>query len=346
MQDMRQDLWNHPLPKRFLIGADLRLDSHQGGKYITWEVRRGWDETKALSITFLPHSTRNTISVFPRFFNSEQTIQNPGKFHQPPILKRFAPNLLVYDFSPYQGLQISCTHLAADRGSLSTQYVYTNISGGGLSIRLQLAAVLNAPGQSIPFSFLNRQGRIFLGTDFDDQQLLVSLPGARKAGRPSAGILQADYLLQPRESLSQRWHIIVGNNHDQLLDQIYLLNQLDWQSEKSKIAVLEEGRLRIKTSLPDRNLALAASQKDGQLQLFQIQTALQNQLQSLDTTAAAAPANPPSQPCLLSPLLGLHLLDTLYPADSAAARTLLKAVLRPDRLQLENSCSPPAPPCR
>jgi len=344
MQDMRQELWNYPLPKRFLIGADLRLDSHQGGKYITWEVRRGWDETKALSITFLPHSTRNTISVFPRFFNSEQTIQDPGKFHQLPILKRFAPNLLVYDFSPYQGLQISCTHLAADRGSLSTQYVYTNKSEGVLSIKMQLAAVLNAPGKMIPLFSLNLQGRLFLGTDLDDQQLLVSLPGAGESGRLSAGTLQGDYLLQPRESLSQRWHIVVGNNHDQLLDQIYQLNQLDWQSEKSKIAVLEEGRLRIKTSLPDFNLALAASQKDGRLHLFQIQTALQNQLQSLETTAAAAPTNPSGQPCLLSPLLGLHLLDTLYPADPTAARSVLKAVLKPDRLLPENSSSPPDPP--
>jgi len=322
---MRQDLWNIPLPKTCIIGADLRLTKMESGPYFFWEIRKGWDEFKALSLHTDLGTPERLAALYPVYSSGHRQAQQPADFPQPPVLKRFTPNFLAYDFSPLPDLRVQVNHIISDPRGVCTRYTYTNLSDREMSFQCQLMGITARPGKRIPFEVEKHQGRNLLGADLQGKFMVVFLDGGATAGINPSGSLSTQFFLVPGESRQQHWVTMTDQDPDAAVDLVFSQTALDWSAEKSRIAVLEESRFRIKTGNPSWDFAIALSQKEALLHTFQIQA---ENLSSAEAENEKTSASPPilQRYKPLSPLVALHLLDAAASVNQDTLNDILERV--------------------
>ncbi len=325
MQDMRQDLWNIPLPKTCIIGADLRLTKMESGPYFFWEIRNGWDEFKALSLHTDLGAPERLAALYPVYSSGHRQAQQPADFPQPPVLKRITPNFLAYDFSPLPDLKVQVNHIISHPQGICTRYTYTNLSAREMNFQCQLVGISARPGKRIPFEVEKHQGRNLLVADLQGKFMVVFLDGGSEAGINPSGSLRTQFFLVPGETRQQHWITITDQDPDAAVDLVFSQTALDWNAEKSRIAVLEESRFRIKTGNPSWDFTIALSQKEALLHTFQIQAENHPTAEAEnEKTSASPPVLQRNKP--LSPLMALHLLDAAAAANQDTIHEILERV--------------------
>src|SRR5512143_3407557 len=97
-------------PLSLTLAADSRLSIPDYLNDHIWELVMGGGEPPALALRTTYGLRARSMRIFPRFTLAGQTIWDPAVFFSAPRLRRFHPNYLMLQFSPFEAIDVTAEY--------------------------------------------------------------------------------------------------------------------------------------------------------------------------------------------------------------------------------------------
>jgi hypothetical protein len=248
-------------PLALTLAADFRLCSPDYVNDMIWELESGGDPP-ALAVRTTYGLRARLMRLFPRFSMRTQSVTDPAQFHQPPHLRRFHPNFLLLDFSPFAGLEVVAEYWVPDSHCTAGRMTVTNRSAGQLTLLLELCGQL-APletGQNL--AALPMQSVNVLAGRSSDLAPVIFLTGGPQPGPGPYPSLALEVMLEAGGSRCLTWAQAALANPVDSLDLARRTAARPWEAEMARIEQINAAQsIEIQTGDPDWDAALALSQK-------------------------------------------------------------------------------------
>ena len=122
-------------PLSLTLAADFRLSKPDYVNDQIWELEIGTGEPTALAVRTTFGLRARAMRLFYCFGELGKTISNPAEFSSSPYLRRFYPNFLWLEFSPFEGLDITAEYWVPESHALAgrlTSSISTSCAGCSL----------------------------------------------------------------------------------------------------------------------------------------------------------------------------------------------------------------------
>jgi hypothetical protein len=248
-------------PLALTLAADFRLCSPDYMNDMIWELETGGDPP-ALAVCTTYGLRVRLMRIFPRFTMGTQAITDPAQFLQPPRLRRFYPNFLLLDFSPFAGVDVVTEYWVPDSHSTAGRITVTNHTPGQLTLLLELCGQL-APleaGQNL--AALPMQSVNVLAGRSSDLVPVIFLTGGPQPGPGPYPSLAIDLVLDAAGSRCLTWAQAALASPSDSLNLARCTAARPWEAEMARIEQINAAQtIDIQTGDADWDAALALSQK-------------------------------------------------------------------------------------
>ena len=248
-------------PLALTLAADFRLCSPDYVNDMIWELESGGDPP-ALAVRTTYGLRARLMRLFPRFSMGTRAVTDPAQFHQPPHLRRFHPNFLLLEFSPFAGLEVVAEYWVPDSHCTAGRITVTNHSAGQLTLLLELCGQL-APlevGQNL--AALPMQSVNVLAGRSSDLAPVIFLTGGPQPGPGPYPSLALELVLEATGSRCLTWAQAALASPVDSLDLARRTAARPWEAEIARIEQINAAQsIDIQTGDPDWDAALALSQK-------------------------------------------------------------------------------------
>ncbi len=254
--------WNLGLedPLALTLAADFRLCKTDYVNDQIWEIETGGDPP-ALALCTTYGLRARAMRIFPRFTMHNNMVTNPAAFYLPPRLRRFHPNFLLFNFSPFLNIDVVAEYWVPDSHTAAGHFTLTNRSEEVVSLLLEICGQLNPlEGKSLALLSLNSVN--ILAGHTSNLAPVIFLTGGPQ---PGPG---------PHPSLAVNLTLAAGSSHSLTWVQAALENTTDsfelarhtvarsWEAERARIELVNVSQnIEVQTGDPDWDAALALSQK-------------------------------------------------------------------------------------
>jgi hypothetical protein len=248
-------------PLALTLAADFRLCSPDYLNDMIWELESGGDPP-ALALRTTYGLRARLMRLFPRFSMGTQAVTDPAQFLQPPHLRRFYPNFLLLDFSPFAGLDVVAEYWVPDSHSTAGRITVTNRTARQLTLLLELCGQL-APletGQNL--AALPMQSVNVLAGRSSDLAPVIFLTGGPQPGPGPYPSLALELVLEAAGSRCLTWAQAALASPADSLNLARRTAARPWEAEMARIEQINAAQsIDIQTGDPDWDAALALSQK-------------------------------------------------------------------------------------
>ena len=248
-------------PLALTLAADFRFCTPDYINDHIWELETGGGDPPALSLHTTYGLRARTMRLFPRFTLGSQTISDPATFSIPLCLRRFFPNFLILNFSPFPGIDVLAEYWAPDSHTVSGRFTVTNRIGKPASLLFELCGQLvPLEGQSlVP---LSRQSVNILAGRSADLAPVVVLTGGPKPGPGPYPSLVLDLALAARGVRTLTWAQAALSTQEESLEVARRITARPWEAERARIELVNAAQtIEVLTGDPDWDAAFALSQK-------------------------------------------------------------------------------------
>jgi hypothetical protein len=128
-------------PLALTLAADFRLCTNDYVNDQIWELETGGDPP-ALALCTTYGLRAIAMRIFPRFTMGSHMVTDPAAFPLPPRLRRFYPNFLQFDFSPFPNIDVVAEYWVPGSQSSAGRFTVTNNTGEKLSLLLEICGQL------------------------------------------------------------------------------------------------------------------------------------------------------------------------------------------------------------
>ena len=129
-------------PLCLTLAADSRLCIPDYLNDHIWELVIGGGEPPALSLQTTYGLRAKAMRLFLRFSENGKSVSDPAAFALPPTVRRFYPNFLILDYSPFKNLDVSTEYWVPQSNALSCRVTIANKTSTTRKIRLEVCAIL------------------------------------------------------------------------------------------------------------------------------------------------------------------------------------------------------------
>jgi hypothetical protein len=137
-------------PLMLTLAADSRLSAPDYLNDHIWELELGGGEPAAVSLRTTYGLRARAMRLFLRFTENGQTLTDPSAFPAAPRVRRFYPNFLAVDFSPFENLKVSAEYWVPESQAIAGRLTLLNRSAATRKMRLEVCAALaHLDGQSM-----------------------------------------------------------------------------------------------------------------------------------------------------------------------------------------------------
>jgi hypothetical protein len=250
-------------PLALTLAADFRLCSPDYVNDQIWELETGGGDPPALALRTTYGLRACLMRIFPRFSLDTRALTDPARFSLPARLRRFYPNYLLLDFSPFPGLDVEAEYWAADSHTTAGRFTVTNHTAGPVKLLLELCgqlAPLDKDGQNL--APLHLQSTNVLAGRSSDLAPVVFLTGGPQHGPGPYPSLAIDLALAPAGSRCLTWAQAALASPSDSLNLARRTAARAWEAELARIERVNLAQtIDIHTGDPDWDAALALSQK-------------------------------------------------------------------------------------
>jgi hypothetical protein len=247
-------------PQALNLAADFRLCSPDYVNDHIWELETGGDPP-ALALCTTYGLRARLMRLFPRFTLGSQMLTDPAAFHLPPRLRRFYPNFLHFDFSPFINIDVVAEYWVPDSHTSAGRFTVTNHAGETFPLLLEICAQL-APleGNSLA-PLLMHSVNILAGTTSNLAPVLF-LTGGPQLGPGPYPSLALHLDLASGSSRCLTWVQAALTNPSDSFELARHTAARPWEAERARIERINTAQtFEIHTGDPDWDAALALSQK-------------------------------------------------------------------------------------
>ena len=248
-------------PLFLTLAADSRLCTPEYINDHIWELELGGGEPAAVSLRTTYGLRARAMRLFLRFTENGQTISDPAAFPVPPRLKRFYPNFLWLEFSPFEILGISAYYCLPESDAIAGRLTLVNRSTATRQIRLEVCAALaHLDGQSI--MPIQQQLVNVLAGGTGGLFPVIFMTGGPKPGPGPHPSLALDLELGPGATRQLTFAQAAKETLPAAFELARHTAARPWEAERARIELLDAaGTFDIHTGDVDWDAALAFSQK-------------------------------------------------------------------------------------
>ncbi|MBM3151601.1 MAG: hypothetical protein FJZ96_05255 [Chloroflexi bacterium] len=248
-------------PLNLTLAADFRLGELTPGSDIAWEVELGGGDPPALAARTTYGLRARAARIFPRFLAGGQALAEPARFPAPPRLRRFAPNFLLFHFSPLAGIEVDAEFWVPSSQTLAGRFGIANHSENRQALALDLCAQL-APVGGRAFSPLLAQTVNILAGRTSDLSPVVFLTGGPRPGPGPYPSLAVDLVLPPGGSRQLTWAHAALPDQQASFELARRTAARPWEAERARLELLNASQtVEVACGDQDWDAAFAFSQK-------------------------------------------------------------------------------------
>ncbi|HVM72480.1 MAG TPA: hypothetical protein VMT91_12035 [Anaerolineales bacterium] len=249
-------------PLALTLAADFRLCSPDYINDQVWELEPGGGDPPALALHTTYGLRARLMRLFPRFTLGKQALTDPASFHQPPRLRRFYPNYLLLDLSPFPGLEVLAEYWAPDSHTTAGRFTLANRTGKPLTLLLELCGQLVPMDDGQNLAPHSLQSVNVLAGRTAELAPVVFITGGPQPGPGPFPSLALDLSIDPGGSRCLTWAQAALANMADSLSLARRTAARPWEAELARLEHTNQSQtIDIQTGDPDWDAALALSQK-------------------------------------------------------------------------------------
>ena len=248
-------------PLVLTLSADFRLCATDYVNDHIWELETTGGDPPALALHTTYGLRARSMRIFPRFSLGSQSITDPAAFQLPPRLRRFRPNFLRLDFSPFAGIEATAEYWIPDSHTSAGRFSITNRGSEPVSLLLELCGQL-VPLDGQPLAPFPMQSVNLLAGQSSDLAPVIFLTGGPQPGPSPYPSLGLNLALKAGEGRTLTWAQAALGTPKESLELARLTAARPWEAERAKIELVNGAQtVEVLTGDPDWDAALGLSQK-------------------------------------------------------------------------------------
>jgi len=267
---MKSRTWNRPLPKRTLLGGEVRFHSAFPHANPGWILHHTEDKPQRLVVEPLLGNPETQFQLFPRFSESSQTLTEDPGFDPTPYLESYSWDWIEFRYKPLKDLDVRSIYWVPDPNMICGEYWVSNQTDHLRDIWLDMicALYLQRPGNQIMRNEID--GRPMLTGTLNDKKITLFVTGNPTFREDPLPILHNKLSIEPEQVIRIRWVCIFSDTRKAAREALTNVLELDWTGEISYRKVKLERQLEIRTGNPEWDFILAHSQNLGLLKYHQL----------------------------------------------------------------------------
>ena len=247
-------------PLSLVIAADARLGATDYLNDHIWELSLGGGDPPALAVHTTFGLRARAFRIFPRFSTHENAITDPATFPNPPLIRRFYPNFLELQFSPFQDIDVKSEYWVPDSHRIAGRMSISNTGTEPCQLQIEYVAQLT-PDEGERMSVEEIQaGPVLTGTTGDLQPVVFVTGGPIPGTGPYPSLLvRLDLPVDGSQQIT--WTQAAHTDRQASYESARALAARKWDAERARIELLNASQLEIYTGSTDWDAAFALSQK-------------------------------------------------------------------------------------
>jgi len=248
-------------PLTLTLAADFRLCEPDYLNDHIWELEPGSGDPPALSLRTTYGLRARSMRIFPRFTASGTTVTALSSFAAPPRLRRFYPNFLSLNFSPFTGLEVLAEYWIPSSQTIAGRLTLINHANEAFAIGLELCGLLvPIEGQSLVHTQI--QFANVLAGRTSDLAPVIFLTGGPQHGPGPYPSLILDLYLEAGAARQLTWAQAALGDPQASLELARRTAARPWDAERARIELVNAAQtIEVETGDPDWDAAFALSQK-------------------------------------------------------------------------------------
>jgi len=248
-------------PLSLTLAADFRLSKPDYVNDHIWELEIGGGEPAGLAIHTTYGMRARLMRLFYRFSELGKMVVSPAEFSASPYLRRFYPNYLWLECSPFEGLELAVEYWVPESHALAGRLTLNNRTTFARKITIDLCGML-IPIEGQPLKDSQQQMVNVLEGGTGGLFPVVFMTGGTQAGSGPHPSLTLPLDLDPGSSRQVSWAVASTDSVEASFELARRVAGRSWDAERAHIELLDVGdTLDIHTGDVDWDAALAFSQR-------------------------------------------------------------------------------------
>jgi hypothetical protein len=248
-------------PLSLTLAADARLSKTNYCDDQIWELSLGEGEPPGVALQTTFGLRARSFRIFPQFTEKDIVRIDQSLFNITPTIRQFAPNFLFLTFSPFTEIDVRLEYWIPDSQAAACRMTIKNLSQTPRSLRIEWIGLLlpSEKGERMAARELNGVPVLIgnTGTIYP----LIFMTGGPKLGVGPFPSLYLDLDINPDEKLKFVWaHAALLNPEDSLVKSQKIAAS-NWESELTRIDIINSGLVEVYTGDPDWDAAFSLAQK-------------------------------------------------------------------------------------
>ncbi len=247
-------------PLCLTLAADSRLSIPDYLNDHIWELVLGGGEPSALALRTTYGLRAKSMRIFLRFSENGKSVSDPAVFSLPPTIRRFYPNFLILEYSPFPNIDVINEDWVPQSNAISGRVTIANKSNAVRKIRLEVCSLLTPiDGQAMT----NNQMQLVnvLSGKTSGLYPVLFLTGGPAHGSGPHPSLFLDLELGPGATRQLTWTQAATEVLQASFDLARQTAARPWEAERARLELLNSSQtVEIHTGDKDWDAAFALSQ--------------------------------------------------------------------------------------
>lgn len=248
-------------PLSLRIAADARLVDVDYLDDQIWELCMRGEHPRSLSLETSYGLRARSMRIFPGFLRGDQYIVDPTQFSSPPVVRRFYPNYLQIEFSPFDDLRVLAEYWVPDSHTVAGRFRLQNLAPQAARMRLRLHALLQPDEEPQAMREVSLEGAVILAGQTGTMEPVLFMAGGALADSAAYPGLALEKMLMPGIPRTIHWAHAGLKDMQESFRLARDQASRHWDGEVARLELVNASQVEIETGDRDWDAAFAFSQK-------------------------------------------------------------------------------------
>jgi hypothetical protein len=250
-------------PGSYILAADARTGPTDYTNDHIWELHLDGGEPPGVALRTTFGLRARSLRLLPRFIEGDNAITDPYQFYTAPTLRKVYPNYVEVLCSPFEGIDVKIEYWIPDSHIATGRIQIQNNRLSPRDIEVEWTALLSPTGDGQRMAAVEMEAATVLCGQTDGIYPIVFMTGGPDSGSGLYPALSIEMELAAGASRQLRWAQVALTSQEESFDLARRTVTRAWDSEISRLDVINSGLIEIESGNPQWDAAFALAQKNA-----------------------------------------------------------------------------------